>query len=327
MAGLGEFALIRQFFAAAACAAPVAGVARGIGDDCALLQLASGEQLAVSTDTQVAGVHFPERHDPFLLAQRVLAAAASDLAAMGAAPLGFTLALTLPAADPLWLEGFARGLDAMARVCNLSLIGGDTTRGPLNINVTVFGALPAGQALLRSGARPGDLLCIGGPTGEAAAALPLVLGERQASGAADRQLLAQYWTPQPQLALGQALRGLASAALDVSDGLLADCGHIAEASGVALVIEAERLPLSAALREVAGEQQALQLALSGGDDYVLAFTLPPAALPALEASGQDFHVVGHVEAGSGVRLLDRDGRDITPAAGGYQHFGGGDEQA
>lgn len=327
MAGLGEFALIRQFFAAAACAAPVSGVARGIGDDCALLQLLPGEQLAVSTDTQVAGVHFPVQHDPCLLAQRVLAAAASDLAAMGAAPLGFTLALTLPAADPVWLEGFARGLDAMARACGLALIGGDTTRGPLNINVTVFGRLPAGQALLRSGARPGDLVCIGGTTGEAAAALPLVLGERPAQGAADRQLLARYWTPQPQLALGQALRGLASAALDVSDGLLADCGHIAEESQVALLIEATQVPLSAALREAAGERRALQLALSGGDDYVLAFTLPPAALPALAAGGHAFHVIGHVEAGRGVRLIDGAGRDITPATGGYQHFGGGDEQA
>ncbi len=326
MAGLGEFALIRQFFAAAACAAPAAGVARGIGDDCALLQLPPGEQLAVSTDTQVAGVHFPAQHDPFLLAQRVLAAAASDLAAMGAAPLGFTLALTLPAADPVWLEGFARGLDAMARACRLALIGGDTTRGPLNINVTVFGALPAGQALLRSGACPGDLVCIGAPTGEAAAALPLVLGEREARGAADAQLLAQYWTPQPQLALGQALRGLASAALDVSDGLLADCGHIAEESGVALVIDAARVPLTGALQEAAGER-ALQLALSGGDDYVLAFTVAPHAVTALQVAGLSFHIVGRVESGGGVRVLDAAGRDITPAAGGYQHFGGGDGQA
>lgn len=326
MAALGEFELIHRYFAAAACAAPGRGVARGIGDDCALLQLAPGEQLAVSTDSQVAGVHFPEDPDPFLLAQRSLAAAASDLAAMGAAPIGFTLALTLPAAEPAWLQAFARGLDVMARACNLALIGGDTTRGPLNINVSVFGSLPAGQALLRSGARPGDLLCIGAPTGEAAAALPLVLGARAASGAADAQLLARYWTPQPQLALGQALRGLASAALDVSDGLLADCGHIAEASAVRLLIDAERLPLTAALRATAGER-ALQLALSGGDDYVLAFTLPPAARPALAASGQPFHCIGRVAAGRGVCVLDGAGRDIPPAAGGYQHFGGDDEQA
>jgi thiamine-monophosphate kinase len=232
----------------------------------------------------------------------------------------------LPQADPAWLENFARGLDVMARACSLSLIGGDTTRGPLNINVTVFGRLPAGQALLRCGARPGDLLCIGGPTGEAAAALPLVLGERTAAGAGDAELLARYWTPQPQLALGQALRGLASAALDVSDGLLADCGHIAEQSAVALLIDAARVPLTAALREAAGAR-ALHLALTGGDDYVLVFTLPPTALPTLQAGGQPFHVIGRVEAGNGVRVLDRDGRDITPAAGGYQHVGGPDGQA
>jgi thiamine-monophosphate kinase len=214
----------------------------------------------------------------------------------------------------------------MARACRIALIGGDTTRGPLNINFTVFGRLPVGQALLRSGARPGDLLCIGGPTGEAAAALPLVLGEREPHGAVDTRLLERYWTPQPQLALGEALRGLASAALDVSDGLLADCGHIAEESQVRLVIEAERVPLTAALRGAAGAR-ALPLALCGGDDYVLAFTLPPPALAALEASGQPFHLIGRVETGSGVRVVDAEGRDITPAAGGYQHFGGGDEQA
>lgn len=326
MAALGEFALIRRYFTAAASAAPAPGVALGIGDDCALLQLGPGEQLAVSTDSQVAGVHFPTDPDPFLLAQRVLAAAASDLAAMGAAPLGFTLALTLPAAEPAWLEAFARGLDVMARACQLALIGGDTTRGPLNLNVTVFGRLPAGRALRRSGARPGDLLCIGGPTGEAAAALPLVLGQRPAQGAADQRLLAQYWTPRPQLALGQALRGLASAALDVSDGLLADCGHIAEQSAVRLLVDAARLPLTPALRAATGAQ-ALPLALAGGDDYVLAFTLPPEHATALRLSGLPFHIVGRVVAGSGVQVLDGAGRDITPAAGGYQHFGGGDEQA
>lgn len=326
MAALGEFALIRRYFAAAACAAPASGVALGIGDDCALLQLPPGEQLAVSTDSQVAGVHFPHDPDPFLLAQRVLAAAASDLAAMGAAPLGFTLALTLPAAEPAWLEAFARGLDVMARACRLALIGGDTTRGPLNINVTVFGSLPAGQALRRSGARAGDLLCIGGATGEAAAALPLVLGERVARDAVDALLLARYWTPQPQLALGQALRGLASAALDISDGLLADCGHLADESGVRLLVDAERLPLSFALRKAAGPR-ALELALGGGDDYRLAFTLPPHALTALRVAGFAFHVIGRVERGSGVRLRDGHGRDITPARTGYQHFGGGDGQA
>lgn len=158
---MGEFELIRRFFAAAACAAPAADVALGIGDDCALLAPPAGEQLAVSTDTLVEGVHFPAGCDPFLLAQRALAVSASDLAAMGAAPLAFTLALTLPQADAEWLQGFARGLDAMARQCGLALVGGDTTRGPLSMTLTVFGRVPAGQALTRAGARPGDLLCVG----------------------------------------------------------------------------------------------------------------------------------------------------------------------
>ncbi|HFJ9768659.1 thiamine-phosphate kinase, partial [Pseudomonas aeruginosa] len=146
---MGEFELIRRFFAAAACAAPATEVALGIGDDCALLAPPAGEQLAVSTDTLVEGVHFPAGCDPFLLAQRALAVSASDLAAMGAAPLAFTLALTLPKADAEWLQGFARGLDAMARQCGLALVGGDTTRGPLSMTLTVFGRVPAGQALTR----------------------------------------------------------------------------------------------------------------------------------------------------------------------------------
>ncbi|MCL7462824.1 thiamine-phosphate kinase [Pseudomonas sp. NW5] len=326
MAAPGEFELIRRYFAAARCAARRDGVALGIGDDCALLQLPASEQLAISTDSLVAGVHFPHDPDPALLAQRALGTAASDLAAMGAAPLAFTLALTLPDAEPDWLAAFAAGLEQMAAACQLSLIGGDTTRGPLNLNITVFGRVPAGQALTRSGAQVGDLLCIGGPTGEAAAALPLVLGERTAAGAHDARLLERYWHPQPQLALGLALRGRASAALDVSDGLLADCGHIAASSGVRLLIEAARVPLSAALRAAAGEQ-ALSCALSGGDDYVLAFTLPAQALAALQAAAPYFHVIGRVTAGQGVVLLDAEGHEITPARAGYQHFGGPDGQA
>lgn len=317
---MGEFELIRRYFAAAACAQAAPGVALGIGDDCALLEVPAGEQLAISTDTMVAGVHFPDPSDPFLLAQRALAAAASDLAAMGATPLGFTLALTLPAADPAWLASFARGLDCKARECGLALIGGDTTRGPLCITLTVFGRVPAGLALRRDGARPGDLVCVGAPLGDAAGALALVLGQRQAPAETAGPLLARYWSPRPQLSLGLVLRGRASAALDVSDGLLADCGHIAAASGVALCIERDRVPLSAPLRRLLDAQAALACALGGGDDYVLAFTLPPRFLAALEAEWP-LRVIGRVEAGSGVHLLDDAGREVEPPAGGYQHFG------
>ncbi|WP_288439182.1 thiamine-phosphate kinase [Pseudomonas promysalinigenes] len=318
---MGEFELINHYFAAAPCAQGGEGVALGIGDDCALLGLPPGEQLAVSTDTLVAGVHFPSVCDPLLLGQRSLAVAASDLAAMGATAIGFTLALTLPDVGADWLAAYAEGLGRMAKRCRMSLVGGDTTRGPLSITVTVFGRVPAGQALRRSGARPGDLLCVGGTLGKAAGALPLVLGEREAPAEQAEPLLEHYWSPMPQLGLGQLLRGQATSALDISDGLLADCGHIAKASGVALEVNLEQVPVSPALQGFLGLDGARLAALTGGDDYVLAFTLPPAALPGLidRAPGQ-VYVIGRVLDGKGVTLRDALGQDITPVQRGYQHF-------
>ena len=318
---MGEFELIRHYFAAASCAQAGEGVALGIGDDCALLQVPAGEQLAISTDTLVSGVHFPESPDPFLLAQRALAVSVSDLAAMGATPVGFTLALTLPRAEPDWLQGFARGLDQMAQHCAIRLIGGDTTRGPLSLTLTVFGRVPMGMALTRQGAQIDDLLCVGGELGDAAGALPLVLGQRQAEPAVAEPLLARYWSPVPQLELGLALRGKATAALDISDGLLADCGHIAAASGVALLIEQARVPMSTALLAFAGESVARQCALSGGDDYRLAFTLPATHLADLQQAGWPVRVIGRVVAGQGVTLLDAQGQPVQLPRGGYQHFG------
>lgn len=320
---MGEFELIRNYFAAAPCAQVGGDVALGIGDDCALLALPAGEQLAISTDTLVAGVHFPDVSDPFLLAQRALAVSASDLAAMGARPVGFTLALTLPDVDADWLQAFARGLNRMAQNCELRLIGGDTTRGPLSLTLTVFGAVPAGSALTRSGAREGDLLCVGGDLGDGAGALALVLGQRSTEPSVAQYLLGRYWAPQPQLALGQALRGKATAALDISDGLLADCGHIAKASNVGLLIERDRLPLSTQLLTLFEAQAAQQAALSGGDDYVLAFTLRPDALPELLEAGWPVRVIGRVAEGQGVTLVDSQGMDVTPEVRGYQHFGSG----
>ncbi len=317
---MGEFELIRHYFAAAACARAGGDVVLGIGDDCALLAVPAGEQLVISTDTLVAGVHFPDPCDPCLLGQRALAVSTSDLAAMGATPIGFTLALSLPTAEPGWLEAFARGLDIMAAACDMRLIGGDTTRGPLSMTLTVFGRVPAGQALLRSGARVGDLFCVGGTVGDAAGALPLVLGEREGASAEASVLLDRYWSPQPQLALGRALRGKATAALDISDGLLADCGHIAAASFVRLAIEQAQVPLSDALVRWAGRERALQCGLAGGDDYVLAFALPREELPGLLADGWPIRVIGRVEAGEGVRLLDAGGRDIPIDRQGYNHF-------
>lgn len=317
---MGEFELIRHYFAAAACARAGGDVVLGIGDDCALLSVPAGEQLAVSTDSLTAGVHFPDPCDPYLLGQRALAVSTSDLAGMGATPIGFTLALTLPSVDPDWLAEFARGLDAMAAGCAMQLIGGDTTRGPLSMTLTVFGRVPRGAALLRSGAQPGDLICVGGALGDAAGALPIVLGEHPNDSAEAAALLRRYWSPQPQLALGQALRGKATAALDISDGLVADCAHIAGASGVALQIELSRLPLSDALLSITGAEGALQCALAGGDDYLLAFTLPAAQLSWLVEQGWPIHVVGQVRAGEGVQLLDASGHVVVPPHSGYNHF-------
>ncbi|MEO6676327.1 MAG: thiamine-phosphate kinase, partial [Pseudomonas sp.] len=251
---------------------------------------------------------------------RSLAVAVSDLAAMGATPVAFTLALTLPTVTADWLDAYARGLNVMAQSCGVALVGGDTTRGPLSLTMTVFGRVPAGQALTRSGARPGDWLCVGGELGNAAGALPLVLGQRSADAVIADPLLRHYWSPQPQLALGQALRGRATAALDISDGLLADCGHIALASKVGIQMERSKLPLSPALLTFLGQSGAEDAALSGGDDYVLAFTLPPVELPRLLADGWPIHVVGQVVTGQGVVLLDAAGQDITPQTRGYQHF-------
>ncbi len=317
---MGEFELIRNFFASAPCAQGGEGVALGIGDDCALLAVPSREQLAISTDTLVAGVHFADPCDPFLLGQRSLAVAVSDLAAMGATTVAFTLALTLPTVTADWLQAYARGLNLMAQRCGVALVGGDTTRGPLSLTMTVFGRVPAGKALTRSGAQPGDLLCVGGELGNAAGALPLVLGQRTADAAIADPLLAHYWSPQPQLALGQALRGKATSALDISDGLLADCGHIALASKVGIQVERSKLPVSATLVAFLGQSGAETAALSGGDDYVLAFTLPSVELSSLLADGWPIHVVGRVVTGQGVALLDANGQDITPQARGYQHF-------
>lgn len=320
---MNEFELIQHFFTRSACAQGGENILLGIGDDCALLQIPTAHYCAVSTDSLVSGVHFPKDSPPFLLGQRVLAVAVSDLAAMGAKPLGFTLAITLEQIDTPWLQAFSEGLSTMAQHCAIALIGGDTTRGPLAMTVTVMGAVPANHGLLRSGAQVGDLLCVSGPLGAAAAALPFVLGQVAADtvpAEAQQQLLAAYWTPQPQLELGRWLLGKASAALDISDGLLADCGHIAKASKVALQIEQARVPIAAAVLRTVGDADALQCALSGGDDYQLAFTIAASYLEALQQRFTAVQVIGRVSAGQGVQLLDSAGQSIKCAHLGYQHF-------
>lgn len=317
---MDEFALIDRYFASARCAQGDPAVAVGIGDDCALLELAPGEQLAVSTDTLVAGRHFPVDCAGADLGQRALAVSVSDLAAVGAEPIGFTLALTLPSADENWLAGLAQGLDSMASRCGMALLGGDTCQGPLTLTLTVLGRLPRGQGLLRSGARPGDWVCVSGGLGEAAAALELVLAQREVAQPLARRLLERYWSPQPQLALGQQLRGRASAALDISDGLLADLGHIAKASGVAIWIDADQVPVAADLAVAWGPDRALELALGGGDDYQLAFTVAAEQWPGLQRDFPQLRRIGVVQAGApGVHLRDVQGRQLSVPRIGYRH--------
>ena len=320
----GEFELIERYFKRPAANAATPAVALGIGDDCALLELPPDRQLAVSTDMLVEGRHFLPGAEPRALGHKALAVNLSDLAAMGAQPLGFTLALALPAADPQWLAPFAAGLLALAEASGIALIGGDTTAGPLNLCITVFGQLPRGQALRRSGARSGDLLWVSGTPGEARLALGQLLGAWQLADAELATCAPRLHQPTPRLALGLALRGVASAAIDLSDGLLGDLGHLLDASGVGCRLDADALPASPALAaQPLARRRLCQLA--GGDDYELLFTAPAAAsaavLAAAAASATPVACIGTIEAAAGLRLHDGAGRPLDPAAfAGFDHF-------
>ena len=326
---LGEFELISRYFQSAALetAGDQSVVALGIGDDAALLDIPSGRQLVISTDSLVQDTHFPSRYSPDDLAYRALAVAVSDLAAMTARPVAFTLALTLPDVDEDWLAGFARGLAEAAQAFQVSLIGGDTTRGPLNIGVTVFGDVPRGLGLRRSGAAPGDLLCVGGPLGDGAGGLAVALERDLPPGLSVEHrdyLNRRFWRPRAQCELGQALAGVASAGLDVSDGLLADAGHLAGRSGVAVHIRAWELPHSPALGNWPAAQR-LQWMLGGGDDYVLLFSIPAsrrALLGECRARGWDISVIGDIQAGEGVWLDEGAGPQRVGRPAGYNHFRG-----
>jgi thiamine-monophosphate kinase len=304
----GEFSLIRRYFSSLDSGD---GVLLGVGDDAAELALPAGSNLLISTDTQLEGRHFPAGAAPDQVAFRAVAAAASDLAAMGAAPLAMTLALSIPDAGADLLAGLERGVREAAQRFGLPLVGGDTVRGSLALTVTVLGHCAPGTALRRDGARPGDQLCLSGPVGAAAAGLAVLQGELAVADNVLRDSLLQaFWRPLPQLALGQRLRGVATAAIDVSDGLLADAGHIAAASGVRLHIDVDRLPLAAALREAVDREQALRWALSGGDDYQLCFTLPAeAALP------EGCVAIGVAGAGQGVAVSE-----AFADLAGFEHF-------
>jgi len=301
-----EFALIARFFSELDQGA---SVVLGNGDDGAILALADHEQLVVSVDTMVQGVHFPVTAGPSQIAYRAVAAATSDLAAMGARPVAMTLALTLSEANEHWLKDFRLGLASAIEDFSLPLVGGDLTRGDLTLAVQVMGAVPAGMGLSRSGARAGDELWVSGCLGDAAAGLAVVLGELSGPQVSQDSLTKKFWRPQPALALGEALRGQATACIDISDGLLADVAHLARASGVRAEVAAGRVPQSSALRALTDEAQALRWALAGGEDYVLCFTLPPGA-PAPDGC----FPIGQITAGEGVYC------DAEVEVYGYRHF-------
>ena len=326
---MGEFDLIARYFTR-----PTPNAALGVGDDCALLQPGPGMQLAISSDMLVEGRHFLSTVDPCKLGHKALAVNLSDLAACGAKPLAFTLALALPRADDVWLAPFSRGLLALADLHGCELIGGDTTQGPLNICITVFGEVPAGQALLRSGAQAGDDLYVSGTLGDARLALEVFRGTQGVPADVFEQARARMEQPTPRVALGMALRGIAHAAVDVSDGLLGDLGHILDASGVGAVIDT-----STTINLIASSQDPIRdksifdadtqlgYVLAGGDDYELVFTAPAASREAVQAAARQTQTpvtrIGHIEAQPGLRLVDAQGRPVSVQhLRSFDHFAG-----
>jgi thiamine-monophosphate kinase len=308
---LGEFDLIARYFTWPP--ETRTGVVLGVGDDCALLAPTAGQQLAVSTDTLVEGRHFLSTVPPERLGHKALAVNLSDLAACGARPLAFTLALSMPRVDEPFLAGLARGMQALARRAGIALVGGDTTAGPLALTVTVFGEVPPGEALLRSGAAPGDTLWVSGALGDARLALEAFEAARSAME-----------QPEPRVALGLALRGVATSAIDLSDGLLGDLGHILERSHVGAEVQLDALPRSAHLASQPGPVQRSCL-LAGGDDYELLFTAPAPATAAVQQAatraGVPVTAVGRIVAGTGLRVLDASGQAIALAElTGFDHF-------
>ncbi|UXI67758.1 thiamine-phosphate kinase [Tahibacter amnicola] len=301
---------------------PRGDVDLGIGDDAALLRVPEGQSLAVCVDTMVAGVHFPAGTAPRELGWKSLAVNLSDLAAMGATPAFATLALTLPVADARWIGDFVDGWLALAQQHDVALVGGDTTRGPLSITVAAHGYVPHGQAMRRDGARVGDIVAVSGTLGDGAAGLDVV--ENRVSGESASWLCVRLNRPTPRVALGGALRGIATACIDVSDGLTADLGHLCKASGVGACIAMNDLPLSAALTDYIDLPTARGWQLSGGDDYELCFTVAPAHWPEAQAraaaAGVPVCAIGVIEAEPGVRVIRADGQCIPAMAKGWDHF-------
>lgn len=316
---MGEFDLITRFFRRPSRRSPL-----GSGDDCALLAPRAGMQLAVSTDMLVEGRHFLSTVDPARLGHKSLAVNLSDLAACGAQPLAFTLGLSMPAVDEAWLAGFSRGLFELADAHECELVGGDTTRGPLVISITVFGEVPVGQALLRSGARAGDDLWASGHFGDARVALEVFRGALALPAEAFAAARDRMELPQPRVALGQALRGIATAAIDVSDGLVGDLRHLLAASGVGATIDAAAAASLLACANDVDAQQRLEFVLAGGDDYELLFAAPAGSRDAVQSAAASAQTrvtrIGRMDADAGLRVVDADGRALQREFGSFDHF-------
>ncbi|NMM11882.1 MAG: thiamine-phosphate kinase [Polaromonas sp.] len=327
---MGEFDLIARYFTR-----PTARAALGVGDDCALLQPTPGTQLAISSDMLVEGRHFLPDVDPAALGHKALAVNLSDLAACGATPLAFTLALALPSAEEAWLAPFSRGLLALADAHGCELIGGDTTQGPLTICITVFGEVPVidgkSQALLRSGARAGDDVYVSGTLGDARLALDTLRGTQVLPPAVFEQARQRLEQPTPRVALGQALRGIASAAIDVSDGFLGDLRHILDASNVGATINTTIATglMACCTRPdwsngVISFEQQLSCVLAGGDDYELVFTAAVAARQAVQSASREARTpvtrVGRIERAAGLRLIDSQGKAWPNHYPSFDHF-------
>ncbi|HXZ49618.1 MAG TPA: thiamine-phosphate kinase [Usitatibacter sp.] len=314
-----EFDVIARYFTR-----PAANAVLGVGDDCALVDVANGMDLAVSVDTMVSGTHFFADVDPETLGHKALAVNLSDMAAMGAMPYWAMLALTLPQVDHAWLRAFAKGFFDLAEEFDVSLIGGDTTRGPLTMTVTIMGEVPAGAALRRSGAKAGNDVWVSGRIGDAALAVAHRHGKVVLAEDDYREAVLHLYEPVPRVALGQALRGLATAAIDVSDGLLADLGHICKLSGVGATVELAALPLSPiGARHVASAAGRAAI-VAGGDDYELCFTAHPNSRESIADIGRMLDVplthIGQVKRGRGVSLVGPDGKTLKIDGRGFDHF-------
>ncbi|KXS33503.1 MAG: Thiamine-monophosphate kinase [Candidatus Gallionella acididurans] len=319
-----EFDLIRRYFTRA-----TPGALLGVGDDAALLRASAGSVLAVSSDMLVSGTHFFPDAEPFLLGHKTLAVNLSDMAAMGAQPRWATLAIALPSvnnagADDAWLEKFSAGFFSLAQRYGVELVGGDTTRGPLNLCVTIMGEVPQGGALLRSGAQAGDEIWVSGYLGDAALALAHLQG-RIALSESDLDICAQaLHRPQPRVELGLALRGIASSAIDISDGLLADLGHILEASRMGAQIDLVKLPASRPVAGYLGQQTGIQCVLAGGDDYELCFTAHPARHAEVSGIAAKLKLpltnIGTIVARQGCIVFDAAGNPLKLERAGYEHF-------